>query len=276
MLLPLAIGLSAASSIPNWVAGFNQKKQASQLEKDLVRPEYEIPEEQKNALSSAENQAAMTRLPGMSAMEGRLDQSTSNLVDTIERSGPGGPTSLNAASTAYGMQQDKITDLGIKGSQMWLGNQNTLRSEQNRMAEYENKKWGWDKADPYLQRTDAIRSLKEGSMRNFDNAAKDLFGGAANIALGAYMGQGDKTWNELFNTDKTVPTLNTTTTMDNLEGMFVKPTKQEFFKQQGLTPLPTPPKIFDDSNMPWNQGQYGGDSPYDFMKPKPIMSMFGG
>jgi hypothetical protein len=203
-LLPLAIGLSAASSIPNWVAAFNQNKQAKELESGLSRPGFEIPQGAQDALSSAENQAQMTRLPGASAMEGQIEQSTANSIDAIERLGPGGATSINAAGMAYGNEQNKKTQLGIAGSEMWLRNQDILRNEQNRMGEWQNRAWEWDKAQPYIAKTDAIRSLKEGSMRNYDNAFKDLFGGAANIALGAYLGgKGPGDWSKLFGTEET-------------------------------------------------------------------------
>lgn len=197
MALPLMvpIAISMAQSIPNWVAGFEQRNLAKKLQGELNRPEFEIPEAADKALRSAETQAGMTRLPGQSGIEGRLDQTTANQIDMIERMGPGGPTSLNAASMAYGNQQSKENELGIAAAENWNRNQEGLRRELAQMSEWEYKKWAWDKKMPYENKADAIRALTEGSMRNFDNAAKDVFGGAANMLLAdSLYGNKDLSW----------------------------------------------------------------------------------
>jgi hypothetical protein len=197
MPLPLAIpiALSIAQSIPNWMAGIKQNRTANQLASELKRPEFEIPESAQGALTSAKTQAGMTRLAGQSGIEGRLDQTTANQIDAIERMGPGGATSLNAASAAYGNQQTKENELGVQASQQWARNQDVLRSELDRMSEWEFKKWSWDKQMPYQNKAEAIAALREGSMRNFDNAAKDTFGGAANMLLAdSLYGNKDLSW----------------------------------------------------------------------------------
>lgn len=197
MALPLIvpIALSMAQSIPNWMAGVKQNKTANQLESELERPEFDIPESQKQALQSAKNQAAMTRLPGQSGIEGRLDQTTANQIDSIERMGVGGAMGLNAASQAYSNQQSKENELGVAASQQYTRNQDALRSQLDRMSEWEFKKWSWDKQLPYQNKAEAIAALREGSMRNLDNAAKDTFGGAANMLLAdSLYGNKDLSW----------------------------------------------------------------------------------
>ena len=197
MPLPLIvpIGLSMAQSIPNWMAGIKQAKTANDLQKELKRPDFEIPETATQSLQSAKNQAGMTRLPGQSGIEGRLDQTTANQIDLIERMGPGGATSLNAAAMAYGNQQSKENELGIAASENWNRNQDILRNQLDRMSEWEYKKWAWDKQMPYQTKAEAIAALKESSMRNLDNAAKDVFGGAANMLLAdSLYGNKDLSW----------------------------------------------------------------------------------
>jgi len=281
MAIPLAlpIALSAMSSIPNWMAAFNQNKQADQLRSELQRPDFEIPESANRALQSAETQAGMTRLPGQSAIEGRLDQATANQVDMVERMGIGGPTSINAASQAYGMQMGKENELGIAAASNWNQNQATLRDQLGRMSEWEFKKWNWDKRLPYENKADAIRALTEGAMRNADAGAKDLFGGAANIALSAYMTDKNNDFlSGLFGNKTTAAGLgNPIEGANNLEGMPVKPTKEEFFKQQNFSPLPSSGNP-NDAGMPWNAGgkspflmesAWGERSPVDL---RPVMS----
>jgi hypothetical protein len=193
LILPIA--LSLAQSIPNWMAGIKQNRLANDLQSELKRPDFEIPESQTQALNSAKNQASMTRLPGQSGIEGRLDQTTANQLDSIERLGVGGAMGLNAASQAFGNQQSKENELGTVASQQWTRNQDVLRSQLDRMSEWEFKKWAWDKQMPYQNKAEAIAALREGSMRNFDNAAKDTFGGAANMLLAdSLYGNKDLSW----------------------------------------------------------------------------------
>lgn len=212
MALPLIvpIGLSMAQSIPNWMAGIKQSRTADQLQSELKRPDFEIPESAEQSLNSAKNQAGMTRLPGQSGIEGRLDQTTANQIDLIERMGPGGATSLNAASMAYGNQQSKENELGIAASENWNRNQDILRNQLDRMSEWEYKKWAWDKQMPYQNKAEAIAALREGSMRNLDNAAKDMLGGAANMLLAdSLYGNKDLSWvDKMFGGSSTEKTAN--------------------------------------------------------------------
>lgn len=193
MPIPLAvpIALSALSTIPQWMASSEQQKRADELARNLVRPEFEIPESAKRALSSAEAQAQMTRLPGQSAIEGRLDQTTANKIAMIERMSMGGPTAINAAGSAYGQQMDAENALGIEAANMRLRNQEILRNQLDKMGSWENQKWQYDKALPFEQKTAAIEALREGALRNKNAAWKDIFGSAANIALMGAFGGGE-------------------------------------------------------------------------------------
>ena len=271
MAIPLAlpIALSAMSSIPNWMAAFNQNKQADQLRSELQRPEFEIPESANRALQSAETQAGMTRLPGQSAIEGRLDQATANQIDMVERIGIGGPTSINAASQAYGMQMGKENELGIAAASNWNQNQAGLRDQLGRMSEWEFKKWNWDKRLPYENKADAIRALTEGAMRNVDTAAKDLFGGAANIALSAYMTDKNNDFlGKLFGDKTTTPANQTVGAITESE--FIEP---DITRNQNnpsvMNQFPRPNSGNpNDAGMPWTYGA-GTGSPVDL---RPVMS----
>lgn len=195
MALPLAVPLllSAASTIPQWIAGYQQSKRADELASGLKRPEFDIPESQKKALASAEAQAGMTRLPGQSAIEGRLDQTTANKIAMIERMTTGGPSAINAAGSAYGQQMDAENQLGVQAANMRLNNQSILRDELGRMSQYENMKWAWDKKQPFEDTATAIEALREGGMRNKNAAFKDTLGSAANLATMSWLRGGSDT-----------------------------------------------------------------------------------
>lgn len=186
-LIPLATGL--ASSAYDWWQSKQQEDLANELGQNNVRPVQQVPESQKRALQSAENQSEMSRLPGQIAIEGRLDQATANQVAMIERNGPGGPTSINAASAAYGNQQQKENELGIAASNMQLNNQKILRDELGQNAEWEQKAWDWNTGQPYLDKQLAIAALKGASLTNQNTAVKTLIGSAGYSLLGGMMGE---------------------------------------------------------------------------------------
>lgn len=197
----LSLGLGAVSAIPQWITGENQEDRADQLSSRLIRPEMEVPESQKRALTSAEQQAKMTRLPSQSAIEGRIDQTTANKIAMIERIAGGGPTAINAASRAYGQQMDAEADLGKAAAEMNLRNQDILRDELGKTAGYEMSAWNWNERLPYEQKATAIEALREASIRNKNAAFKDLTGGLATFFGGMDSGGGSRIdWNALLST----------------------------------------------------------------------------
>jgi hypothetical protein len=188
MLWTIPLATTLASSAYDWWTSYQQGKRADAMQKNNVRPNLGIPESEQRSLASAENQAKMTRLPGQSAIEGRLDQTTANQVAMVERQGIGGATSINAASTAYGNQQQKENELGIASANMQLNNQQILRDELDENAGWQQKAWDWNVGDPYMSKQTAIASLREAQLRNRNTAFKNLVGGLGNTAMMGMMG----------------------------------------------------------------------------------------
>lgn len=187
-------GINLASTIPQWLRGYQQEKRADELGKSLTRPVMGVPESQKQALSSAEAQSTMTRLPGQSGIEGRLDQTTANTLAMLERLSTGGPTMINAASRAYGNQMNAENELGVNAANMYLRNQDIYRNELGKTAEWENRAWQWNEMQPYLQKVNAIEALREGGIRNKYGAGQDLFGVLGNTATGLSFFDTDTSW----------------------------------------------------------------------------------
>lgn len=194
----LSLGLGAISSIPQWLTGESQEDRADQLSSTLVRPRMSVPESQTRALTSAEEQAKMTRIPGQSAIEGRLDQTTANKIAMLERLGGGGPTTINAASRAFGDQMDAENRLGIEGANMYLRNQDVLRNELGKTADYENQAWNWNERMPYEQKAIAIQALKEGAMKNKFAGWNNIFGSLSSFFGGMGSGGDGFDFNSIF------------------------------------------------------------------------------
>jgi hypothetical protein len=185
MLWTIPLITTLASSAYDWWRSNKQENRAEELERNNIRPRLDVPQSQQEALASAKAQAQMTRLPGQDAIEGRFDNVTGNKVATVERMGPGGATSINAASRAYSDQLDKESELGVTTANMRLNNQGILRDELRRNAEWEQKAWDWNTGQPYMQKQAAIAALKEASILNQNTAFKNLIGG---LGYTAFMG----------------------------------------------------------------------------------------
>jgi hypothetical protein len=147
------------------------------------RPKFDIPDSAEAALANAESQALLNRLPGQSAIEGRLDRVTANTLNTLERVGDSPVSNINAASRAYGNQLDRETELGIKGAEMQLANQNILRSEQNKMAQWENQQFKFDEVDPYMTKMAQISALKGAGLTNLTGGLQDILGVLSKFGL---------------------------------------------------------------------------------------------
>lgn len=172
---------SDTTKIPELILGGSQLMKSARI--NPVRPEYEIPEAENRAIGLSKNLASETRLPGQSAIEGRLDESTANELATIERMGYGGASDINAASRAYGNQQDKETQLGVSAANMRLQNQRNYQQALDRYAMFQDKKWQLNKMDPYLRDAQAKAALYQAGMTNLTGGAKDIGGGISNLLL---------------------------------------------------------------------------------------------
>jgi len=172
---------SMLSTLPQTLLGTAQTAYGF-LSRKPQRPGYTIPGSATKALANAEMQALQTRLPGQSAIEGRLDRQTANTLSTIERLGGSPVGNINAAARAYGSQLDKETELGIDAAKMFRENQGILRNELDRYAGYEQKKWDWDVGDPYKSKMAELSAMKGAGLTNLTGGLQSLLG---SLGIGA-------------------------------------------------------------------------------------------
>jgi len=170
------LGSLAEGGYDWWLAN-QQKDKVNQLEQNNVRPEAVTPQADIDALNNAKGLASMTRLPGQNAIEGKLDEITANKVALAERNGIGGPTSINAASRAYGDQMDKENELGVAAATNYNKNQAALRDEEHNIGNNERSNWDWNYGQPYTAKQKAIAALKGSSLNNQTQAFSNISGG---------------------------------------------------------------------------------------------------
>lgn len=193
----IGLGITAAGTIYQVYQGEKQSDRADDLQSGLgPRPQMQLAQGYTDALTSAQQQAKMTRLPGQGAIEGRLDQTTANQISMLERASLGGPDMINAASRVYGNQQDAENQLGISAASMRLHNQDILRNEEHIVGDQQNQLYGINQLQPWQDKSNAIAALREGSMRNINAGVQNLAGTVGNGLMGYGMRQHQPNWYE--------------------------------------------------------------------------------
>lgn len=173
---PITIAL-LASSIGQVGLGVYQGIKANKMEKDLVRPTYETPE-QINEITNIARRLYGSDMPGMDAMEQRTKSSTAEALKTAKDVGT--PSNiLGSLASVYGSEMKSLEDLGIANAEYSTQMADKLKSALSVEAGYADKEFEYNEADPYSEKAAAISALKEAAIKN-------VFGGAQNVGSGVY------------------------------------------------------------------------------------------
>lgn len=160
-----------------------QGKQAQELGKSK-RPEYQIPEAQKQALQQARYVAGMRELPGQNLMEGRLGENLGKGISDLRNVASNPSDMASNVARMYSANTNAVNDIGMSASRQWLQNQGILSSQLGQMAQAQDKQFDVNQMQPYLANKAAESALREGSFRNLYAAGMNVasgLGGAANL-----------------------------------------------------------------------------------------------
>lgn len=153
----IAAGAQTGMGAYQWYKG--KKKEDS-----LTRPVYEIPAEMKQYLSAAE----------VSALQGLPEEQRQQYLDNVSRTMTTGLYNLN--SRAAGIEgtsglaaqaNDANKNLLVADANARMGNQQRLQNARQGYAEYEDKVFGLNKYDPYMQDLNYARALQGAGQQNF-------------------------------------------------------------------------------------------------------------
>lgn len=178
-----AIGLviAAIPSIIKAIQGISQGQQSKKYA-DEQRPAYEIPEELKQMLASARDQAAMTKLPGQSLAEENIRAATSKALTASKEATDSPVNILGAASQLAKQEQESMRGLAGLQAENWAANQANLREQLGLMGAEKQKQWMWEKQLPYEESMATAAALQEAGGENLMSGLSDLAG----MAYGAY------------------------------------------------------------------------------------------
>lgn len=182
MPIPLIIpaAMMAASTLYQAGTGIGQMVKANKLSK-TPRPDYQIPQEQIQALENARMMAAQNRLPGQGLIEQNMDRAMANSLQSVSQTATSG-AQLSQAATSLGLDRmGAARDLGIKAAENKQQNQIRLADELKSMAAQRVKKWEWEKGQPYMNAMQSAAQLRAAGQQNIGNAISSAAGGAMGL-----------------------------------------------------------------------------------------------
>lgn len=181
------------------VIGYYQRKKAAEMEKDLVRPEIEIPDYMQPYLTQAQKMA----------MQGMPEQQRQRYLDQIARSasyaiagnvnrGEG----LQGVSAANMAMNDANADLMMRDSQQRLANIANYQNAQLNYAGFLNdkylKEFEYNKNQPYQNKAAAIRALYGAGMQNGAAGLQTVADSGATVAGAQGSGGGGQPYNNNY------------------------------------------------------------------------------
>jgi hypothetical protein len=186
--MPVTIGAaaSAATGLISGISGLFQKAKANRLEKANVRPIYNIPGEIRSNQQIAQKQATMG-MPGAQYQQGmrNIDRNATNALAASQSRGAG----LSSIGAIQQGSNDANLNLTAADSQQRVANIRNLMSQNQVMAQYRDKAWGWNNQAKYQENADAIRALRGAGNANLNTGLNGIIGAGATAAMGGFGGR---------------------------------------------------------------------------------------
>lgn len=155
--------------------GISQGIKGKKLGESAVRPQYQIPKSAQTALGNAEAMAASSMFPGQQRAEESIYGATSQALNSAKEASGSSADFLAGISGVAGAEQEALGGLATKALEYQDVNKQRLNEALMSMAGYEDKQFDLNQYQPFLDKANAARSLKQASRENISNA----FGNAA-------------------------------------------------------------------------------------------------
>lgn len=180
MPLPLLIaGAQAATGLISGITGLFQKARANRLERENVRPVYSIPQEIRANQQIAQQQATIG-LPGAQYAQGvrNIDRNANNALAASQ--------DRRAGLSSIGAIQQGSNDAGLNltamDAQARQSNIRNMIAQNNTMAQYRDKQWGWNEQAKFQENAAAIRALRGAGNQNFNSGLNGIIGAGVTAA----------------------------------------------------------------------------------------------
>lgn len=158
--------------------GISQQIKGNKLAKNLVRPQYQIPQAEQQYLQNAESMASNNQFPGQQRAENNVYAGTSQALNSAKGASSSSADFLSGITGINGNQQNALGDIATKGLEYQDQNKQRLNNALMSMAGYQDKQFEINQYQPFIDQSNAARALKQAGKENISNA----FGNAAKTA----------------------------------------------------------------------------------------------
>ncbi len=183
---PIGMVTSGLGAVGNLIGGIVESSRKNKLRKRWnrlmsERPEYEISQGYKDALSTYQRLAS-GGLPGQEALESNIQQSSARARTAAERGAISSSAYGGAVSSIYDKELQAIQDLGIRAAEYQTSQKEKLAAAQEMMGTQQEKAQDWNKLGAWSTQLNAIESQLGAATTNASNYWQNLQGSLYNFA----------------------------------------------------------------------------------------------
>lgn len=177
--LALALG-SAAYTIYN---SESQKKKAKDIRKNTTRPNYEVPAAVNEMVAKTRFNAGKYGLPGQAQIEAKLDENAAGTRRSLQELGLSPFAMMGAIASTQKQTDNAVSGLGIKAAEYKDRAEGLHLNSLGVLAGEQNKKWAWDKQEPYLDATAAASAYENAALRNQEAGVNSALKAGSNYLM---------------------------------------------------------------------------------------------
>lgn len=186
-LNPATAALAAAPAVYQGVEGIIQRIQGARMAKSAIRPEYQAPSAQVQALAGAQN-LAYGQAPGSQVAKDLRLQGMGSSIAGIRSSGGSTAERMAALSSLNNNANLSAMELAANDQQFKLSAAQNLQNQQMQFAQTQDKIWQMNKQQPFLDTAAKAAELQSSGTQNIHGAITGI-GGA--VASGLTKKEGD-------------------------------------------------------------------------------------
>jgi len=163
------------------VAGITQMNRGKRLLEGLQRPEYDIPDAEKQSLAIANAAYQDPKMPGENVAYSRIGQTLSQFLRASRDNG----NPMAGLAMAQANSNRAYNDLASQSAMHQEADRRDLMNNLETYAQYQDQKWQMNKYAPYADKYQEGRQLVGGGAQNVNTALQGL----SSVALQGLMGK---------------------------------------------------------------------------------------
>jgi hypothetical protein len=182
-------GVGMVGSIYGAIHANKNKKEISALEKNM--PTYTRPEEVKQMLELAKNNAGSRQLPGQGQMEQNIQQAGQSGLRNIQNMSDNPTSSLGAANDLYKSEMNAYNNLAVQQQQYYQTNQDRLSQALNESAKYSDMEFEYNKNAPWQRQMQSKINEWSSNRSLMQQGGAVAANGAGNMNFSSWYGNGN-------------------------------------------------------------------------------------